>query len=149
MLGRRAEDYLEAIFSLSKEKGHAKVTELAEALRVKPASVSEMLEKLSRKGYVNYRKRMYVTLTEKGLEEAKKLREKRNLLVKFLTTIDVPEEIAKRDACSIEHTLHPETLKQLRSFIRFIESSPSPNPRWLNHFREFCRTGKHPCLKQR
>lgn len=149
MLGVRAEDYLEAIFSLSKERGHAKVTELADVLGVKPASVSEMLEKLSRKGYVNYKKRMHVTLTEKGLKEAKKLREKRDLLVKFLTTIGVPEEVARRDACSIEHTLHPETLKQLRNFVRFVESSPSVNPRWLDHFREFCRTGKHPCLKQR
>jgi DtxR family Mn-dependent transcriptional regulator len=149
MLGRRAEDYLEAILSLSKEKGYAKVMELAKILRVKPASVSEMLYKLSRNGFVVYRKRMYVTLTNKGLEAAKRVREKRELLIKFLTTIGVSEEVAEIDACAIEHTLHPETLKQLRNFVRFIESSPSVNPVWLEHFREFCKTGRHPCLKQR
>ncbi|WP_202319243.1 metal-dependent transcriptional regulator [Archaeoglobus neptunius] len=149
MLGKRAEDYLEAIYSLSREKGYAKVMELAEMLDVKPATVSEMLDKLSRKGYVVYRKRHHVTLTEKGIEEAMKLREKRNLVIKFLTALGVPDHVAEKDACALEHVLHPETLEQLNNFVRFIESSPSVSPKWLDHFREFCRTGKHPCLKQR
>lgn len=148
MLGGRAEDYLEAIYSLSKEKGYAKVMELSEMLDVKPATVSEMLEKLSRMGYVNYKKRSHVKLTEKGVREAMKLREKRNVVIKFLKAIGVPEDVAERDACTIEHVLHPETLRQLRNFVRFVESSPAVNPRWLEHFREFCRTGRHPC-KQR
>ncbi|WP_086976213.1 metal-dependent transcriptional regulator [Archaeoglobus fulgidus] len=148
MLGSRAEDYLEAIYSLSKEKGYAKVMELSEMLDVKPATVSEMLEKLSRMGYVKYKKRSHVKLTEKGVREAMKLREKRNVVIKFLKAIGVPEDVAERDACTIEHVLHPETLRQLRNFVRFVESSPAVNPRWLEHFREFCRTGRHPC-KQR
>ncbi len=148
MLGKRSEDYLEAIYSLSRKKGYAKVMELAESLGVKPASVSEMLDKLSKEGYVIYKKRMHVTLTDKGVEAARKVREKRDILIKFLTAIGVPEEIAESDACALEHVLHPQTLRQLRNFVRFIESSPAVNPRWLEHFREFCRTGKHPCLKQ-
>ncbi len=148
MLGRRAEDYLEAIYSLSRDKGYAKVMELAETLGVKPASVSEMLDKLSQEGYVNYKKRMHVTLTEKGLQEAKRVREKREILVKFLKTLGVDDSIAEQDACALEHILHPKTLEQLRNFVRFIESSPAVNPRWLEHFREFCRTGKHPCKKE-
>lgn len=148
MLGSRAEDYLEAIYSLSKEKGYAKVMELSEVLNVKPATVSEMLEKLSRMGYVEYKKRSHVKLTEKGVREAMKLREKRNVVIKFLKAIGVPEDVAERDACTIEYVLHPETLRQLRNFVRFVESSPAVNPRWLEHFREFCRTGRHPC-KQR
>ena len=148
MLGKRSEDYLEAIYSLSRKKGYEKVMELAESLGVKPASVSEMLDKLSKEGYVIYKKRMHVTLTDKGVEAARKVREKRDILIKFLTAIGVPEEIAESDACALEHVLHPQTLRQLRNFVRFIESSPAVNPRWLEHFREFCRTGKHPCLKQ-
>ncbi|WP_456469332.1 metal-dependent transcriptional regulator [Archaeoglobus sp.] len=148
MLGKRSEDYLEAIYSLSRKKGYAKVMELAESLGVKPASVSEMLDKLSKEGYVIYKKRMHVTLTDKGVEAARKVREKRDILIKFLTAIGVPEEIAESDACALEHVLHPQTLRQLRNFVRFIESSPAVNPRWLEHFREFCKTGKHPCLKQ-
>ncbi|MBO8179369.1 MAG: metal-dependent transcriptional regulator [Archaeoglobus sp.] len=148
MLGGRAEDYLEAIYTLSREKGFAKVMELSEMLDVKPATVSEMLEKLSRMGYVDYKKRSHVKLTEKGMRKAMSLREKRNIVIKFLKALGVPEDVAERDACALEHVLHPETLRQLRNFVRFVESSPAINPRWLEHFREFCRTGKHPC-KQR
>ncbi len=148
MLGGRAEDYLEAIYTLSREKGFAKVMELSEMLDVKPATVSEMLEKLSRMGYVDYKKRSHVRLTEKGIRKAMSLREKRNIVIKFLKALGVSEDVAERDACALEHVLHPETLRQLRNFVRFVESSPAINPRWLEHFREFCKTGKHPC-KQR
>jgi len=148
MLGGRAEDYLEAIYTLSREKGFAKVMELSEMLDVKPATVSEMLEKLSRMGYVDYKKRSHVKLTEKGIRKAMSLREKRNIVIKFLKALGVPEDVAERDACALEHVLHPETLRQLRNFVRFVESSPAINPRWLEHFREFCRTGKHPCRQR-
>jgi|Deesub1362A_J573_1020465.scaffolds.fasta_scaffold00606_20 DtxR family Mn-dependent transcriptional regulator len=148
MLGKRAEDYIEAIYSLSKGKGYTKVKELATLLGVKPASVSEMLEKLSNEGYVVYRKRLFVSLTDKGIETAKSVRERRDILVKFLTAIGVPKKVAEHDACILEHILHPATLTQLKKFVRFIETSPSVSPRWLEHFREFCRTGRHPCTQK-
>ncbi len=148
MLGRRAEDYLEVIHELSMEKGFTRVKEIARKLGVKPATVSEMLEKLSREGYVIYRKRLFVALTKRGEEVAKSVKERREILVKFLTALGIPKEIAEKDACTIEHVLHPETVKQLKNFVRFIEESPA-NPKWLEHFREFCRKGVHPCDRVR
>ncbi len=145
MLGKRAEDYIEAIYELSKEKGFAKVKDIAKALKVKPATVSEMLEKLSDSGYVIYKKRFYVMLTDKGKKLAEDVRKRREILIKFLTTIGVSREVAEKDACMIEHVLHPETVEQLRNFVEFIENSPSVNPKWLEHFKEYCKTGKHPC----
>ncbi len=144
MLGKRAEDYLEAIYELCKEKGFTRVKDIAASLNVKPPTVSEMLEKLSKEGYIVYRKRLYVSLTDKGKEVAKMVKERRKTLVKFLKTLGVPEDIAETDACTIEHVLHAETVNQLKKFVKFIEDSPI-NPRWLEHFREFCRTGNHPC----
>jgi len=144
MLGGRAEDYLEAIYELCKKEGFTRVKEIAESLNVKPSTVSEMLDKLSREGYVVYRKRLYVSLTDKGKKVAKMVKERRETLVKFLKTLGVPEDIAKTDACTIEHVLHRETVNQLKKFVKFIEGSPM-DPRWLEHFREFCRTGTHPC----
>ncbi|RLI85973.1 MAG: metal-dependent transcriptional regulator [Archaeoglobales archaeon] len=145
MLGRRAEDYLEAIYELCKNRGFARVKEIAVYLNVRPATVSEMLEKLSREGYVIYRKRLFVALTEKGKEVAMDVRERRETLVKFLTALGIPKDIAERDACTIEHILHPETVKQLKNFVKFIEDCPAVSPKWLEHFKEYCRTGKHPC----
>ncbi len=144
MLGKRAEDYLEAIYELCKERGYTRVKEIAKALSVKPATVSEMLEKLSKEGYIIYRKRLFIALTDRGKDVAKNVRERRETLVKFLKTLGVPQEIAERDACTIEHVLHTETVNQLKKFVRFIEESPI-NPKWLEHFKEFCKSGEHPC----
>ncbi len=144
MLGKRAEDYVEVIYELSRERGFARVKDISRALSVKPATVSEMLEKLSDKGYVVYRKRERIELTEKGRELAKIVRNRRKTIVKFLTLLGVSRSVAERDACVIEHVLHEETIKRLESFVKFVEKSPA-NPIWLDHFREFCRTGKHPC----
>ncbi len=141
---RRTEDYLQAIYELSRQKGFARVKEIAEVLGVKPASVTEMLEKLSRSGYVVYRKRMFVTLTEEGWKIAKAVEERREILVKFLQTLGVSRDVAERDAHNIEHYLHPETVERLKKFIKFIEGCPG-DPKWLDHFRKFCETGTHPC----
>ncbi|ADB57227.1 metal-dependent transcriptional regulator [Archaeoglobus profundus] len=145
MLGKRAEDYLEAIYELCREKGFTRVKDIAERLNVKPATVSEMLEKLSKGGYIIYRKRLFVALTEKGRKVARDVRERREILVKFLTALGIPKDIAEKDACTIEHVLHSETVKQLKNFVKFIEECPAISPKWLEHFREFCRTGIHPC----
>jgi len=140
----RFEDYLETIYELCKDKGFTRVKEIANALKVKPATVSEMLEKLSKEGYVIYRKRLFVTLTEKGKNIAMDVKERREILVKFLTALGVPRDIAESDACTIEHVLHEKTVNQLKNFVKFIEESPI-YPKWLKHFEEYCKTGVHPC----
>lgn len=144
MLGKRAEDYLEAIYELCRDRGFTRVKDISVYLNVRPATVSEMLSKLSKDGYVIYRKRLFVTLTEKGIKIAEEVRERRKTLIKFLTALGVPKDVAERDACTIEHVLHESTVNQLRKFVKFIEDSPI-YPKWLEHFKEFCRTGVHPC----
>ncbi len=145
-LSRRTEDYLEAIYNLSSTKGYTRVKEIAEYLGVKPASVSEMLSKLAKKGLITYKKRLFVSLTKSGKEVAKNVRERREILVKFLVTLGVPKEVAEEDACTMEHILHKETITQLKKFVKFVEDSPA-DPMWLNHFKEYCKSGVHPCLK--
>ncbi|WP_457590953.1 metal-dependent transcriptional regulator [Geoglobus sp.] len=142
----RYEDYLLVIYELVRFDGYTRVKDIADAMGVRPASVTEMLKKLSRMGYVNYVKRHSVRLTERGKQEAERILERRETLVKFLLSIGVPEEIALKDACLIEHTLNPRTVRQLKNFVRFIESSPRGVPKWLDHFRMYCETGTYPCV---
>jgi Mn-dependent transcriptional regulator len=49
-LTRKAEDYLEAIFTINREKGYAKVRDIALYLKIKPPSVSEMAKKIGLQG---------------------------------------------------------------------------------------------------
>ena len=139
------EDYLVKIYELSKNKGYTRIKEISREMNVKPASASEMMEKLSKLEYIEYRKRFYVTLTEKGRKVAESIMEKREMLIKFLIALEIPKHIAEKDACLIEHVLNPETVKQIRNFVKFIENSPEVDPKWLKHFREFCKKGVHPC----
>ncbi|WP_457550098.1 metal-dependent transcriptional regulator, partial [Archaeoglobus sp.] len=76
-------------------------------------------------------------------------RERREILVRFLVMLGVPKDIAEEDACTIEHVLHPETVKQLKNFVKFVEECPVLDPKWLKHFKEFCKTGVHPCDRLR
>ncbi|HDN74207.1 iron-dependent repressor [Archaeoglobales archaeon ex4484_92] len=149
MLRKRSEDYVEAIYKLSERKNFVRVKDICEALHVKPATVSEMLKKLSDEGYVIYRKRAYVELTDKGKELAKFVQRRRETIIKFLRLIGVSSSVAEKDACIIEHILHSETLECLRSFVNFVEKSPTSSPVWLNHFMEFKKSGKHPCERRK
>ena len=65
------------------------------------------------------------------------------ILTDFLVILGVDREVAEHDACEMEHTLHPETVDRLTRFVEFVKGAPK-SPRWLEHFRHFYKTGKHP-----
>jgi DtxR family transcriptional regulator, Mn-dependent transcriptional regulator len=66
MMNANTEDYIKAIYKL--EKSGEKVTNsaLARQLRVASASITEMIKKLSKKGYLNYVRYQGVALTARG-----------------------------------------------------------------------------------
>ncbi len=63
---RSVEDYLEAIFLLSRDEATVRTKEIAKALSVSPASVSEMMRKLADRGLVEYQPYNPPKLTKKG-----------------------------------------------------------------------------------
>jgi DtxR family Mn-dependent transcriptional regulator len=144
MISRREEDYLEAIYNLINEKGYAKTTHIANAVDVKPASVSEMLQILNSKGYITYRKYEGARLTNKGSKIAEAVKGRHDALLKLLKLLQIPNDIADNDACTMEHGLDPITIVQIKKFIRFVNNSPKGRPRWLDHFQHFSETGEWP-----
>jgi DtxR family Mn-dependent transcriptional regulator len=144
MLSRKAEDYLEAILNITEEKGHSRIKDIAVTLDVRPPSVIEMVKKLDGKGFVVYRKYDGVTLTEPGREIALIIKDRHDTIKAFLRIISVPEQIAERDACTMEHELNSITTKQIKNLVNFVKTAPE-YPQWLEHFEEFCTTGEHPC----
>jgi len=50
--------------------------------------------------------------------------------------LGVDREVAERDACEMEHALHPETLERLTKFVEFVKHAPQ-NIRWLENFKKF------------
>ncbi|RLG54960.1 MAG: metal-dependent transcriptional regulator [Candidatus Hydrothermarchaeota archaeon] len=111
------EDYLEVIYNLIESKGVARTGDISKMLKIKPPSVTEMLQKLHEEKLVVYEKYKGVTLTSKGEKIAMNIKKRHNILTQFLISLGVSKEIAERDACKIEHVLHPETMEKLEKFI--------------------------------
>ena len=112
------EDYLEVIYELIQKKGYATTVDIANYLHVRSPSVTKMVKRLDKMGYVIYEKYRDLQLTPEGIAVAKNIRKNHDLLVEFLKMIGIDEEIANRDAEGIEHHLHPQTMEKLEGFIK-------------------------------
>lgn len=139
-LSRKAEDYLEAILNASSEKGYARTRDIARELGIQPPTVVEMVQKLDKTGLIIYRKYDGVTLTSEGRKIAEVIRDRHVTLQSFLELIRVPHEIAEKDACMMEHELHPETIEQIRKFLTFCREYPQATVA-MKDFPVFIRIG--------
>ena len=106
---KSAEDYLEQILMLLEQKGHARSVDIAAGLNVSKPSVSVAMKKLRENGYISMSSDSMISLTDKGYAIARKIYDRHLMLTRFLIQIGVPEEIAREDACKIEHDLSEES----------------------------------------
>jgi Mn-dependent DtxR family transcriptional regulator len=116
---KSTQDYLKAIYSQSKNGDLVSTTEISQKLNVTPASVTEMLKKLSHDGYVNYSPYHGSTLTEKGLQEAQKVTRKHRLLETFLSDVlHIGKDKVHKEACQMEHALSDEAEESLCRLLK-------------------------------
>ena len=78
------EDYLKALYHLQKESNEVATNSIAEYLKMKPSSVTDMLKKLSEKNFINYQKYKGSSLTKKGQFIALEIIRKHRLWETFL-----------------------------------------------------------------
>ena len=142
MRKKTIEDYVELIYILQKEKETVHTKDIASALDINPASVTEIFQKLNEEGYINYEKYSGVTLTEKGRKTGRDTKKRHDTLKSFLILLGVDDKIADADACKIEHNVNQETMKKLRKFVEFVKLENGCS-RWLDHFKYFDETGKY------
>jgi DtxR family transcriptional regulator, manganese transport regulator len=105
-----AQDYAEAIADLTASHGEARAVELARLFGVTHVTVIRTIGRLQRDGYVSTRPYRSIFLTDKGSRLAEESRRRHEIVVAFLRSLGVPEEIAQTDAEGIEHHVSPETL---------------------------------------
>lgn len=124
------ENYLKAIYKLL-EKGNKKITTnaIAEMVETAPASVTDMLKKLSEKHLINYEKYQGVTLTAAGRKVAVNIIRKHRLWELFLVeqlgfkwdeVHDVAEEL--------EHINSDLLIKRLDKFLNHPRFDPHGDP---------------------
>ncbi|MEK3955060.1 MULTISPECIES: transcriptional regulator MntR [Psychrobacillus] len=119
------EDHIEQIYLLIEQKGYARVSDIAEALSVLPSSVTKMVQKLDKDGFLIYEKYRGLTLTAKGMKLGKKLVKRHELLEDFLRIIGVKEENIYNDVEGIEHHLSWNSIDRIADLVLFLEENPA------------------------
>jgi DtxR family Mn-dependent transcriptional regulator len=129
------EDYLETIFLLVKENKVARVRDIAKARNVRAGSVSPALKRLAALGLVDYARREYVTLTEDGQREARRVLARHDLLTAFFRDVlQMSNEAARKDACAIEHVLTNEGMDRLARFLEYVSVCPEGHKLFMDRF---------------
>ncbi len=112
-----AENYLETILMLKKEKGNVRSIDIATELGVSKPSVSVAMKSFREEGYITVDENGSITLTEKGMEIANKVYEKHEIIARALMAIGVSEKTAYEDSCKIEHDISNETFEKIKRFL--------------------------------
>lgn len=111
------EDYLEAIYILN-NKGAVSVSGISEFLGVSMPSVNRAVNTLCEMGLLEHKLYGKITLTESGIQTASSVLDRHTIIKKFLSeTLNVPDEIAERDACRMEHVMSQQTIQNLYHFL--------------------------------
>jgi len=134
MLTSSMEDYLEKIYELMKEKGYARVSDIASSLSVQPSSVTKMIQKLDEKQLVTYEKYRGIVLTPKGEQLGRLMKQRHKRLEEFLRMIGVGEATIQKDVEGIEHHVSPSTMNALNNLVLFFDQ----NNECLQEFKDFC-----------
>ena len=115
-----AEAYLEAILRLSQKGGGVRSVDIATMLSVSKPSVSHAMKLLREDGYIAMDRYGTVTLLDKGAEIANRIYERHTVLTTMLESLGVPSEIARADACKMEHDISDESFARIKE--RLIEN---------------------------
>ncbi len=124
-LSRQIEEYLEAIYRKEKKGENATTKEIAKELNITEASVSEMLRKLAKNGFIEHTPYGHAILTVKGKEIGKNILRKHRIIEKFLTLIGVKRKIHE-EACKLEHVVSDDVEKRVRNVVLKAELKKIP-----------------------
>lgn len=113
-----AENYLETILILGKQRPAVRSVDIANELGFKKSSVSVAMKNLREKEYITVDDSGFIILTPSGRAIAEMIYERHQLLSCLLTNLGVPAEIAAEDACKIEHVISKESFDAIKEHVR-------------------------------
>ena len=117
-LTKALEKYLRVIYELECEKGPARVSEIAEKMRVKAPSVTAALRKLNDLELVIYRRYEKVSTNKKGRDVVENLQTCHGIIKEFFVLVGIDEETADKDAHEMNHVVGTRTIRKLREFVQ-------------------------------
>ncbi len=121
------DEYLEAVWLLE-ESGESpvKISTISQRLSIAPPSAVQMLKKLEKEGYVEYRTREGVALTDKGNEVGRRMVRNGRLIEKLMAD-SLGIEVDPRVVCGIEHHMSEEFADALCTMLKHPRQCPHGN----------------------
>lgn len=120
------DEYLETMYEFFERDEHSRVRtgDLAERLNVSPASATEMIQRLSSKGYIDYERYKGAKLTQKGLEHGRMMKRRHRLAEVLLDRIPFDGNMHET-ACRLEHAIDDDLEVALTVLLGNPQLDPS------------------------
>jgi DtxR family Mn-dependent transcriptional regulator len=129
MPSQSKEDYLKNIYHIQEEGGKANTGNLASMLSVSPASVSEMVAKLSKQGWIENEPYHGFKLTGEGEKISIDLVRKHRLLEVFLyENLNYRWDEVHAEAERIEHVVSDKFIDKLDEYLGHPKFDPHGDP---------------------
>lgn len=129
MVSRSIEDYLKNIYQLQSEDKNVNTNSLASALQVSSASVSEMISKLSKSGYIINTPYKGFNLTKAGEKIAVTLIRKHRIIEVFLHEhLGYSWDEVHNEAELFEHACSDRFIDKLDKFLGYPHLDPHGGP---------------------
>ncbi len=120
-LTHSAAHYLTTIMHLRRKFGYARVTDVAEHLRVSRGAASRAIQLLKERGWIEEDPNRMLLLTGDGDSLARGVERNYLIMECFLEDIlGIPADAAREDACKMEHLLSSKTSNSLFRLIRVL-----------------------------
>lgn len=120
-----AEDYLEAILVIEKQRSAVRSIDIANRLGFSKPSVSIAMKKLRESGHIEMDPDGFIHLLPLGRDVAEQIYERHQTLTDFFVYLGVSEDVASADACKVEHDLSSETFEKIKEHVHRTMEQPA------------------------
>lgn len=119
-MSESTEMYLETILILKERNGYVRSIDLAHEMNYSKPTISQQMKRLKEKGLVEIDEKGHISLSPSGLSVGRMIYERHQLLTTILLHIGVTEDIARKDACRLEHYISQETVTAFKTYFHDI-----------------------------
>ncbi len=123
------QEYLESLFWLFEAGLPMTAANLARAMRLSAPTVSEMIGRLERDGYIRRDSDRAISFTESGRTDAERIVSRHRMIERFLTdVVGVPWDEVHEEAERLEHAMTPRFEAYVRSSVGDATTCPHGHP---------------------
>jgi DtxR family transcriptional regulator, Mn-dependent transcriptional regulator len=128
-LSATVEEYLETIYNMTMEDELVIGARLAEKFRVSAPTVTEMLKRLVRDGYIEMDNKRHIMLTEAGNQAAEAVLRRHRLTERFLVDmLGMQWHQVHEEACRLEHFISGAVESRVIASLDTPTTCPHGNP---------------------